>query len=401
MNTNFKDMMLKEGYKGNMITGDLPKTLDNALFTLIHVLGGFTTSDVINFARNANYRERRLLDKMVNDLPLSDNPFDKEMITNSSRYRALTVFLKVIGDSSNINEGHIISRELPEDLDNQLYFLSYYLGGFTTADVGRFVKSSTDKQLRKLKRLLNKVPSDQYELVPLAGMHDSIYESPDYQKLISLILGRLTEDVDNSHGYHIDEDPTDTNPYFSSYVKPGIKKQIFGYWDKHGLCYDCLKYFNVVGGDTPFDNVADVVYPLLVIEWIGGVEHTDFAKAPWKETNESGFAYLRFKVEPVGFDYLYDESDNFGERGYSCWDIRVLIDKNSDLSLPVNYRWKKDEDYMPFVQELFPESARNKLSSHRNYTEDQYELIEMLWEHYEQYGGDLASSFCRVEVVLV
>ena len=90
------------------------------------------------------------------------------MITNSSRYRALTVFLKVIGDSSNINEGHIISRELPEDLDNQLYFLSYYLGGFTTADVGRFVKSSTDKQLRKLKRLLNKVPSDQYELVPLS-----------------------------------------------------------------------------------------------------------------------------------------------------------------------------------------------------------------------------------------
>ena len=29
-----------------------------------------------------------------------------------------------------------------------------------------------------------------------------------------------------------------------------------------------------------------------------------------------GFENLKFKVEPIGFDYLYDESVNFGESGY-------------------------------------------------------------------------------------
>ena len=53
MQTTFKDILLRESYNGNMITGDLPKILDNTLFTLIHILGGFDTSDVINFASNA------------------------------------------------------------------------------------------------------------------------------------------------------------------------------------------------------------------------------------------------------------------------------------------------------------------------------------------------------------
>ena len=296
MNTTFKDI-LKEGYKGNMITGDLPKQLDNTLFTLIHVLGGFDTSDVINFARNANHREKKLLNKMVNDLHLYDDVgvrgFDKESIKNSSRYRALTIFLKTIADTGGANS-------LMEQLS-----------------------------------------------------------------------------------------PTD--PYFDNYVKPEYKKLIFKQWDKLGNAdWNVLKYFDIVGEDEAFDNVADVVYPLLVIEWLGGVENTDFAQAPWVETSEMGFNKLRFKVEPVGFDYLYDESDNFGERGYSCWDIRVLIDVNETTSLD-------DSDQL---KELFPESARNKLSSFRNYTDDQNDLIEGLWNQYDSYR-DLVTSFCSVEVVLV
>ena len=307
MNTTFKDI-LSEDYKGNVITKELPKELDNVLFTLIHILGGFDTSDVINFARNANHREKRLLNKMVNDLHLYDDVgvrgFDKESIKNSSRYRALTIFLKTIADTGGANS-------LMEQLS-----------------------------------------------------------------------------------------PTD--PYFDNYVKPEYKKLIFKQWDKLGNAdWNVLKYFDIVGEDEAFDNVADVVYPLLVIEWLGGVENTDFAQAPWMTTSEMGFNNLRFKVEPVGFDYLYDESDNFGERGYSCWDIRVLIDKDGDIIAPgdiVDYDNLPDEE--PFIQSLFPESSRNKLSSHRNYTEDQQDLIESLWDQYDSYR-DLASSFCRVEVVLV
>ena len=297
MNITFKDILLSEDYTGNVITGDLPKQLDNTLFTLIHILGGFDTSDVIKFARNANHREKKLLNKMVDDLHLYDDVgvrgFDKESIKNSSRYRALTIFLKTIADTGGANS-------LMEQLS-----------------------------------------------------------------------------------------PTD--PYFDNYVKPEYKKLIFKQWDKLGNAdWNVLKYFDIVGEDEAFDNVADVVYPLLVIEWLGGVENTDFAQAPWVETSEMGFNKLRFKVEPVGFDYLYDESDNFGERGYSCWDIRVLIDVNETTSLD-------DSDQL---KELFPESARNKLSSFRNYTDDQNDIIEGLWNQYDSYR-DLVTSFCSVEVVLV
>ena len=306
MELTFKDILL-EDYKGNVITKQLPKELDNTLFTLIHILGGFDTSDVINFARNANQREKRLLNKMVNDLSLYNNVgvrgFDKESIKNSSRYRALTIFLKTIADT---------------------------------------------------------------------GGADSLME----QKY-----------------------PTD--PYFDNYVKPEYKELIFKQWDKLGKAdYNVLKYFNIVGEDAAFDNVADVVYPLLAIEWLGGVENTDFAQAPWMETSEMGFYKLKFKVEPVGFDYLYDESANFGDQGYACWDIRVLIDKDGDFWSNYNDNPKGYDGEEPFIQSLFPESARNKLVSFRNYNEDQMETIESLWDHYEQYR-DLVNQFCRVEVVLV
>ena len=311
MSVTFKDILLEGNYKGNVITGDLPKKLDNTLFTLIHVLGGFNTTDVINFASNANYREKKLLNKMVDDLHLYGNVgtrgFDKESIINSSRYRALTIFLKTIADTGGVN---------------------------------------------------------------------------------SLM-----------------EQRTETDEIFHEFVKPEYKESIFKQWDRLGKAdYSVLKYFDI--GDDPdtfdytdFRNVGDVVYPLLVIEWLGGIENTDFAQAPWMETSEMGFEKLRFKVEPIGFDYLYDESSNDGEHGYACWDIRVLIDKDGDLGLPVNPEFIAN-DYTPFVQDLFPENSRDKLASHRNYTEDQFEFIEMVWEQYEGYRN-LASSFCRVEVVLV
>ena len=113
-----------------------------------------------------------------------------------------------------------------------------------------------------------------------------------------------------------------------------------------------------------------------------------------------GFYKLKFKVEPVGFDYLYDDSVNFGESGYACWDIRVLIDKDGDFWSDYNDNPKGYDGEEPFIQSLFPESARNKLVSFRNYNEDQMETIESLWDHYEQYRN-MVTSFCRVEVVLV
>ena len=193
--------------------------------------------------------------------------------------------------------------------------------------------------------------------------------------------------------------------YFDEYVKPEYKEAIFKQWDKLGKAdYSVLKLFNISDEDvdedfTDFRNIGDIVYPLLYLEWVGGVHNTKFAKMDWVSTNEAGWEKIKFKVQPVDYDYLYDESENFGEHGYACWDIRVIIDKNSDLTLPVNEKFI-DNDYLPYIQELFPESSRDKLSSFRNYSQDQIEVIEMIWDFYVD-NVDFTPTFCQVEVVLV
>ena len=192
---------------------------------------------------------------------------------------------------------------------------------------------------------------------------------------------------------------TDTNPYFTNYIIPKIKQRLFKHWDSLGKAeYDSLKLFGVENeweGDAPygsdFHNVGDVLYPVLALEWIGGVDNTEFAKSGWKSTAEMGFQDLKFKVEPIGYDYMFDESANFGEQGYSCWDIRVLIDVNETASLDDSDRLK----------ELFPESAQNKVSRYNNYTNEQMEIIEELWYYYEEEASEYFRQFCNVEVRLV
>ncbi len=260
-----------------------------------------TLFDVIAFANKANNREKKLLQNMVNKLDIRNVEFDRSKIANSPTYKAMVIFIHVIGREGGVN---------------------------------------------------------------------SLNES--------------------------------TGHYMERYISPKMKKLLFKRWDKIGKAdYDQLKFLGIKDEEytfeyTDFRNVGDVLYPILAIEWLGGVENTEFYKAPWLETSEMGFEKLKFKVEPIQFDYLFDESSDFGEHGYACWDIRVLIDKDGDL---VSSEPKADWD-KPFIQSLFPESARNKLSSFRNYTEDQMELIEMLWEEYEGYRY-FTQQFCRVEVVLV
>ena len=301
---DIKNILTEGSYKGCMICSELHKQLDNDLYTLLNLVGGFDSFDVISFAKKANSREKRLLQTMVDKLELRSVKFDRSRIASSPTYKAMVIFINVIGREGGVN---------------------------------------------------------------------SLNES--------------------------------TNPFVDEYITPKLKKVLFNRWDKIGKAdFNQLKFIGIKDDEFSFDytdfrNVGDVLYPLLVIEWLGGIENTVFAKAPWQVTSEMGFEKLKFKVEPIKFDYLFDQSVDFGEHGYACWDIRVLIDKDGELELPINPKFI-DNDYTPFVQDLFPESARNKLTSHRNYTEDQFELIENLYHHYEEYQ-ELSSQFCRVEVVLV
>tara|TARA_R110002020_G_scaffold59414_4_gene161992 strand:+ start:9484 stop:10464 length:981 start_codon:yes stop_codon:yes gene_type:complete len=312
--------------------------------------------------------------------------------------------------------GHVISEKLPKGLDNRLYTMLHLIGGMTTKDVAFFAEQATPEEIKELHRKVREFPSKVNEILPYAGAYKMLLDSPQYQEIINMVkFGTYEkEDVLQETGDKIDVGAdgfvtTDTNPFFTNYIKPKVKQRLFKHWDSLGKSeYDSLKLFGVENewGEAPpygsdFHNVADVLYPVLALEWLGGVKNTKFAKAGWKTTSEMGFEGLKFKVEPIGYDYMFDESVNFGEQGYSCWDIRVIIDKDGDLGATYReYQTVADSDE-PFIQSLFPESARNKVSSYRNYTEDQMELIEELWYHYEEEANEYFREFCRVEVVLV
>tara|TARA_R110001583_G_scaffold163142_4_gene315318 strand:+ start:12 stop:965 length:954 start_codon:yes stop_codon:yes gene_type:complete len=303
--------------------------------------------------------------------------------------------------------GHVISKKLPKGLDNRLYTMLHLIGGITTKDVAFFAEQATPEEIKELHRKVREFPSKVNEILPYAGAYKMLLDSPQYQEIINMVkFGTYEkEDVLQETGDKIDVGAdgfvtTDTNPYFTDHITPKVKQRLFKHWDSLGYAdWDSLKLFGVKSLNDDelygkqFDNVMDVIYPVLALEWLGGVENTEFAKQGWQTTNldEMGFENLKFKVEPISFDYMFDETENFGERGYSCWDIRVLIDVNETASL----------DDSDSLKEMFPKSAQNKLSSFRNYTDEQFDLIEELWGYYHDKASDQSGQFCRVEVRLV
>ena len=315
-------------------------------------------------------------------------------------------------------DGHVLTRKLPIKIDNALYSLIHFIGGMTTREVIEFANQATEDDLEELYNLIIDFPNTIQAIMPMAGNYKVLRNSEQYQKIIDIIKMEdmeeemIAEHDDNDYDdVNVDADgfvSTDTNPYFTNYISPKLKQRLFKHWDSLGEAdYNSLKLFGVDDDyfrdeTSGFHNVGDVLYPVLALEWLGGVENTKFTKQGWETTSEMGFENLKFKVEPIGFDYMFDESENFGEQGYACWDIRVLIDKDGDLGLPVNPKFINNYgDYTPYIQDLFPESAQNKLSSYRTYTNEQMELIEGLWEYYYEEASEYSGQFCKVEVKLV
>ena len=310
--------------------------------------------------------------------------------------------------------GHVLSRKLPIKIDNALYSLIHFIGGMTTHDVVDFADKATEDDLEELYNLIIDFPNTIQEIMPMAGNYKVLRKSEQYQKIIDLI--KMEDMEEEMIAEHDDNDSdtiplpgadgfytTDTNPYFTRYFNPKFKDKLFKLWDSLGKAdYESLKLFGVDDSSgmpdyTDFRNVSDIIYPVLALEWIGGVENTKFAKAGWDTTSEGGWYKLHFKVEPIGYDYMFDESENFGEQGYACWHIRVLIDKDGDF----DPEGEREDGEIPYIQELFPESAQNKLSPYSYYTNDQFELIELLWEYYHAEASEYWSQFCQVEVKLV
>ena len=314
-----------------------------------------------------------------------------------------TLFLKLLNEAGYF--GHVLTRKLPKELDNRIYTLIHLVGGLTSKDVIDFANRATEEEIRYLYDIVRNFPSEQHEVIRYAGNYRMLVDSPEYREIIDTVkLGHRREPLQEHVKIDTEGFPTtDTNPYFTRYFNPKFKEKLFKLWDSLGKAdYDSLKLFGVEESSgmpdyTDFRNVGDIVYPLLALEWVGGMENTKFAKADWKTSSEGGWYDLKFKVEPIGYDYIFDDAENYGEHGYACWHIRILIDKDGDFDPPS----EREDGEVPYIQELFPESARNKLSRYANYTDDQYEVIEGLWEYYHAEASEYWSQFCQVEVVLV
>ena len=325
------------------------------------------------------------------------------------------------------NKTHILSKKLPVDLDNRLYSMIHLIGGMDFRDVIRFANNASFDQVTELQQKVEQFPSTIEEIMLYVGGFEYLKDSKEYNEILDLIFSpkpeNLYEDVEvGPDGLY----NTDTNPYFTRYITPELKKILFKMWDKKGKPnYTDLKLLGVdseeLFQDTDFANLPDIVMPLLMIEWMGGIQNTEFAKdksfITWEgNTQGRGDGLIRFRLEPTGFDYSFDEQENFGDAGYSCWFLKIYIDKNS--TVPRSYitspgadrlwDWESriegstdDRNMFIKISDLFPPEYLNKEMSYRDYTNPQMDLIEGMWESYTDLACEYFCSFCRVEVVLV
>jgi hypothetical protein len=320
---------------------------------------------------------------------------------------------------------HILTKKLPVDLDNRLYSMIHLIGGMEFRDVIRFANNASFDQVTELQQKVREFPSTIDEIMPYVGGFQYLRDSKEYNEILDIIFNpnsqNLYEDVEvEPDGLY----STDTNPYFTRYITPELKKILFKMWDKKGKpSYTDLKLLGVdseeLFKDSHFANVPDIIMPVLMIEWLGGIQNTEFAKdksfTTWNKFTYSGAEphSITFRLEPTGFDYSFDEQENFGDAGYSCWFLKIYIDKNS--TVPRSYITSVSKDKLEWegedfgnergrfikITNLFPPEYLNKEMSYRDYTNPQMDLIELMWENYTDLACEYFCSFCRVEVVLV
>ena len=280
-----------------------------------------------------------------------------------------------------------------------MYTLIHFLGKFDFEDVINFADHATPEEIEELEELISLFPSRQHEIIVSAGGFSELRNSELYTQIIDFVKNVGHEELIKEAGTHQELRLGDI-PNSENFLTPEMKKVLFRQWDKVGHAdWKILKFVGIEMGnsDAAFDNVLDVIYPILRIEWEGGIKGTQAYDdgQQWGHLFHDGsgsnnITNFEYRIMPVGYDFLMDESDSYGEHGYSCWNILVEFRPTSNRSPML---WEGLE----IGVEIF-EKKNYPLDSYRSYGNEEFEVLEQLWDENDRIFGDYFSQFCEAEV---
>ena len=285
--------------------------------------------------------------------------------------------------------GHVLSKNLPLDLDNRLYTIIHVIGGMNFEEIISFANNASPEEIQHLYEKVLEFPSAMESLLPYAGEFRLLQDSDEYKEIKDIINFTSKEENLLQEQTQPKWDPT-----FNEIIPPHLKEKLFNYWTRIGKPeWEALKLFGVEGGDggDAFDEILDIVYPVLKIEWEGGVDKTSFGlkKDEWRQAITNGVYDIRFKVVPTSYTYRWEEErsefDGSGE-GHACWNLTYIIDKES---------WWENEP----ITNIFPDKITyDVLDSSEN---EPVEVIEELWEWVANEAQLYFHQYCKVTVKIV
>ena len=180
------------GEQGDLWTWDGSENLGNTDmfvddgFDIIHKHGNAHLSDISpEESETVIPQGSKKVKKTVLKPRLDQGPFNISIneITNKGHY------------------GYVFSDKLPLEIDNKLYVLVNKLGGLTHQDIKKFIENTNKESLYVLQGLLKDFPSTLQELLYYYGSLESLRDSDEYRRIISLIkrIGsgeRIMEETD-------------------------------------------------------------------------------------------------------------------------------------------------------------------------------------------------------------
>ena len=203
--------------------------------------------------------------------------------------------------------GHVLSKNLPLDLDNRLYTIIHVIGGLNFQEIIDFAHNATPQEIQHLHNKVLEFPSTMEGLLPYAGEFGLLQDSDEYKEIKDIINFNT-----NSDNLLQEQSQPNWDPTFTEIIPAHLKEKLFNYWTRNGKPdWEALKLFGVDTGnisDSAFDEVLDIVYPVLKIEWEGGVDKTSFGlkKDEWRHAITNGIYDVRFKVIPTSYTYSWE-----------------------------------------------------------------------------------------------